>query len=296
MQRKRATLVLIAALLTPVPCVQASADDMFSTMFRMMLTMMNVMSDAMLDNNSWGNGGWGNNNWLNNWSDGLGGFNSFNLGMNAMPMMGGMWSSTPWNSMGWSPWTTVASPWTSPWSSMGGSPWNSLGSMPWSSMGGSPWNSFGSTPWNTFGGTPWNNMSGTPWTNPWSSGGGNPFAGGYPGTAGPAWGGPGNPANYGTWNSPGGYSGTALLDGRWYGNSGEILEIRGNRFRLQQGKVGLNGRIELKDNIVSMYSPQTNTVTRYTFVRNQSGLLLQDASGTVLRFTNNPVNGVVHVF
>jgi hypothetical protein len=45
-----------------------------------------------------------------------------------------------------------------------------------------------------------------------------------------------------------------------------------------------------------MYSPQTNSVTRYTFMRNQTGLLLQGVNGEVLRFTQNPVNGVVHVF
>ena len=139
--------------------------------------------------------------------------------------------------------------------------------------------------------------------NPW----GNPFGGGVPGMmpgnpvapfANSAYGYPQNFGNLapGTWNRGNRSWSSSLLDGRWYGSAGEILEIRGNRFRLQQGKVGLNGAITVENDIVSMYSPQTNSVTRYTFMRNQSGLLLQDASGTLLRFTNKPVNGIVHIF
>jgi hypothetical protein len=254
MQRKRATLLLVAALLTPLP--PAHADDagaMFGLMFRMMLTMMNVMSGSMLGNNN----GLGNN-WLNNWNNGLGGFNSFNLGMRAFPAMAGM-----------------------------GSPWSSFGGMPWSG-GGSPWSSWGN---------PWSSG----WGNPWSGGWGAPYGGGYPGYfpggAGPGRGGYGYPISYGNYRpGAGGYGGNSILDGRWYGNNGEILEFRGNRFRLQDGATGLNGMVVVNNNIVNMYSPQTDTVTSYTFVRNQTGLLMQDASGNVLTFTQYPSNGVVRVF
>jgi hypothetical protein len=181
------------------------------------------------------------------------------------------------------------------------SPFDTFGLSPWSGM--SPWG--GMSPWS--GMSPWGGMS------PWSMPGGNntwnvPFGGGYPGMfPGTAtmpfgntnYGNPANPGAYrpGTWNRRGlSYQRTSLLDGRWYGSSGEILDIRGNRFRLQQGKVGLNGAITVENDIVSMYSPQTKSVTRYTFMRNQSGLLLQDASGNLLRFTNKPVNGIVHIF
>ena len=238
---------------------------MFGLMFRMMLTMMNVMSGAMLNNGNWGNNG-GNNNWLNRFGNGLGGFNSFNLGMQALPMMSGIGS---------------------PWNSFGGSPWSSWGN-PWSSTWGAPWSAWGK-PW----GSAWNNPWSRGWGNPWRNGRGMPYGGGYPGYSP---GGYGFPISYGTSPPGGGYGGHALLDGRWYGNNGEILQIRGNRFQLQDGANGLKGMIRINDNLVDMYSPQTNTTTSYTFVRNQTGLLLQDANGNVLSFTQNPAYGGVRIF
>jgi hypothetical protein len=83
---------------------------------------------------------------------------------------------------------------------------------------------------------------------------------------------------------------SSLLDGRWYGDSGDILEVRGNRFRLQAGKTAITGVIRIENNIVNLFSPQTGTVTRYTFVRNQTDLLLQDATGRLLNFHTRPVN------
>jgi len=137
--------------------------------------------------------------------------------------------------------------------------------------------------------------------NAWSSPPGSGY--GYPGNAfmpfsNSGYGYPQTSGNMapGYWNRANIPGSSSILDGRWYGSSGEILEIRGNRFRLLQGKVSLNGAITVENDIVSMYSPQTNSLTRYTFMRNQSGLLLQDASGTLLRFTNKPVNGIVHIF
>lgn len=118
----------------------------------------------------------------------------------------------------------------------------------------------------------------------------------------PPYGGYGNRAGYGDYPPAYGggpsaaYPASSILDGRWYGSSGEILEVHGDRFRLQSGSVGLEGAITVENDLVSMFSPQTNSVTRYTFMRNQTGLLLQGENGEVLRFTQNPVNGVVHVF
>ena len=278
-------LVLVCVLAGPGE-VRASSDDMFGMMFRMMLTMMNVMSDAMLGNNV----GVGNNNWTDNLGGGL---NSFNVGMNAFPMMSGF--ASPFDTFGMSPWSGMSGmSGMSPWSGMSGmSPWSGMSGMsPWSGMSGmSPWS--GMSPGSMPGGN-----------NAW----GSPFGGGYPGmfpgsTTRPfgntTYGNPSNQGAYGpgAWNRSGSpYQGASILDGRWYGSAGEVLQIRGNRFRLQQGKIGINGNITVQNDIVSMYSPQTNSVTRYTFMRNQSGLVLQDASGTLLRFTNKPVNGIVHIF
>ena len=148
-------------------------------------------------------------------------------------------------------------------------------------------------------GSPSSNSGQIPWSmSPWNSGGGNPFAGrspgSFPGNAyGPYGGGQGSPAMYG---APARYPAISLLEGRWYGNSGEILEVRGNRFQLRTARAALGGRIGIKNNIVNLYSPQTNTVTRYSFVRNQSELLLNNGSGVMLTFRKHPVDGAVHVF
>jgi len=87
-----------------------------------------------------------------------------------------------------------------------------------------------------------------------------------------------------------------LLDGKWYGNAGELLEIRGNRFRLQDEQSSINGAIRIENNIASLYSPQTGTVSQYTFIRNQSELLLQDATGQVLGFSLRSGGGGTYTF
>jgi len=88
----------------------------------------------------------------------------------------------------------------------------------------------------------------------------------------------------------------SLLEGKWYGNSGEILEIRGNRFRLKNGRTAINGVIRIENNIVSLYSPQAGAVSQYNFIRNQSELMLQDATGQVLGFTLRSMGGGTYIF
>ena len=107
-------------------------------------------------------------------------------------------------------------------------------------------------------------MNNNPWANAYPSNANNPYT---------------NPG-YGGYQPPP----ASLLEGKWSGNAGELLEIRGNRFRLQDGRSSINGAIRIENNVVSLYSPQTGTVTQYTFVRNQSELLLQDAAGQVLSY------------
>ncbi len=82
MKNKRVIVVLLCALSLPAPSAALASDDIFSIMFRMMLTMMNVMASSMNNNN--GSNNWGGNNWgLNN---GLGS----SMGMAGFPMMSGM--------------------------------------------------------------------------------------------------------------------------------------------------------------------------------------------------------------
>lgn len=241
--KKRAILVLICALASPVPSAAEASDDMFSAMFRMMLVMMNAMSDAMLENSS--DAGWASGD-------------SFGLGMTAWPMMSGVSGMNPVSGFG-------GMPGMSPWSGMTGMP----GMSPWSGMTGVP----GMSPWSS----PMNN-------NPWA----NPFMNAYPSSV------ISPPVNQGY----GGYPPrqVSLLEGKWYGNSGEILEIRGNRFRLKDGQAAINGVIRIENNIVSLYSPQAGAVSQYTFIRNQSELMLQDATGQVLGFSQRSMGGGTYTF
>jgi hypothetical protein len=170
------------------------------------------------------------------------------MGMAGFPMLGGLGGMGGWPGM-------------SPWSGYGGGlPANGMGMSPWSySQGGSPW----------------------------SSAWGNPFMGGMspalaPGAAHAPYPGVG----YGGY--PEDYSDTALLEGRWYGISGDVLEFRGNRFRLMAGQLGITGVVRVDNNILSLYSSDTDTLTQYTFVRNQTELLLQDVTGEVLAYRRYP--------
>jgi len=241
LKKKQLALALVVALSVPVPTTANATGDIFSAMFRMMLVMMNAMSDAMLGNSN--DMGWGSGS-------------SLGMGMTALPMMTGMSGMNPMSSFG-------SMPGMSPWSGMGGMP---MTGMP---MTGMPMNGMspGSTPFNS-----WSN----PFTNAYPSNASNPYGnrgyGGYP------------PPRL------------SLLDGRWYGSAGEVLEVRGNRFRLQDARSGINGTIRIENNIVNLHSPQTGTVSQYSFIRNQSELILQDASGRILNFRLQPVNRASYNF
>ena len=260
MKHTRAILVLLCALALPARAPADDFGDMFSVMFRMMLTMMNVMSNAM-DNDGWGNS-WGGNNW-GNWGgmSGLGGW----PGMSPWSGMGGWPGMSPWSGMS-------GLPGMSPWSGISGLP----GMSPWSGMGGWPLNAGGISPWSGLPG-------GNAWNTPFAAG---PFTSAY------------SPAGMYGYGLPGGWDGPGAspLDGRWYGSSGEILELRGNSFRLQNAVTSLDGTLQISDNLINLYSPQTGTTTQYTFAGNGADLLLQDVSGQVISFHKNPVRSSLNVF
>jgi hypothetical protein len=147
----------------------------------------------------------------------------------------------------------------------------------WSGYGGLPATGMGMSPWSFSPG-------GSPWSNAW---GNNPFMGGVnpalaPGAAHTPY--PG----IGYDGYPEDYNDTALLEGRWFGASGDVLEIRRNRFRLMAGQAGISGVVRVDNNILSLYSQDTDTLTQYTFVRNQTELLLQDVTGEVLVYRRYP--------
>lgn len=187
------------------------------------------------------------------------------MGMTTLPMMTGMSGMSGMNPMG----SFGSMPGMSPWSGMTGMP---MTGMPMSGMPMTGMPMSGMNPWSS---TPFNSWS-------------NPFSNAYPSNAG-------NP--YGN-RQYGGYPPrqVSLLDGRWYGSAGEVLEVRGNRFRLRDAQSGINGTIRIENNIVNLYSPQTGTVSQYTFIRNQSELILQDATGRILNFRLRPVNRASYSF
>ena len=257
MKHKRATVVILACLSLPLPAAANDFGDMFGVMFRMMLTMANVMSSAMDNTNSW-----------NSWSSP---FNSFGSGWNSWPAMGSL--------AGFG-----VLPGMYPWSGMGGWPGSSLGGWPGSTLGG--WPGTGLSPWSLSpGGVPWGPAP-TGGFNPanLSGPGGGPFAGGLPGWPG-------------GWNRfPGSGYGISPLDGSWYGSTGEVLQVRGNRFQLSNGWNRVQGVLEVGNNLVRMFTPQTGSLQVYTYVRNQTGLVLRDTSGQVFLYRQNPFPGQVHVF
>ena len=229
LKKKQVMLVLVMVLTVQAPATANATADIFGAMFRMMLVMMNTMSDAMLNNSN--NTGWGSASPLG-------------MGVTTLPMMSGMYGMNPLTGFG------------------GMSPWSGMNSMPMNGM--NPW----STPFNS-----WSN----PFTNSYPSYANNPY---------------GNRQYGGYYPAPRG----SFLDGRWYGTSGEVLEVRGNRFRLLDAQSGISGAISIDNNILSLYSPQTGTITQYAFIRNQSGLVLQDATGRVLHFRLRSINPASYSF
>jgi hypothetical protein len=266
MKKKHTILLLVCALSLPLPSTAVAMEDLFGAMFRMMLVMMNVMSNAMLDNSNTSN---------------FGSTGSFGFGMDNWPTTNGLTTLYPATSVnsypGMTPWSGMGGvPGMTPWSGMGGVP----GMSPWSGMGGFP----GMTPWSGTGGVPGTGTGMMPWAFPYTQGS-LPYANA-----------PYNSAGYGGWRSIQPSTQASLLDGRWYGYTGELLEVRGDRFLLKYGQYSISGTVNLENNIVNLYSTQTDTVMQYTFVRNQSELMLQDSTGQILRFTNQPLNNVIHVF
>jgi len=240
----------VIGLLLCVLLLPASHARASDDIFSIMFRMMLTMMNVMANsmNNNHNFNNWGGNNWGLNNAWGNG------LSMAGYPMMSGLGGMGGWPGM-------------SSWSGM--NPWSGYGGLPATGMGMSPW-------------------SYAPGVNSWSNAwGNNPFMSGMnpagiPGTM-PA---PYPGIGYGGYQQD--YSDTNLLDGTWYGVSGDVLEIHGDRFRLVAGQMGITGVVRIDNNIISLYSPDTDTLTQYTFVRNQTELLLQDVTGEVLAYRRYP--------
>jgi hypothetical protein len=153
-----------------------------------------------------------------------------------------------------------------------------LGGWPMmSGLGGWPGSGFGSSPWlMPMGSNAWGYPMSTPgfFNNPYSGG-----AWGYPGNR--RWPGAGQPDSARMVSA-------SLLDGKWYGTTGETLEVRGNRFRLRSGRLSVNGILNIDNNLVRLYTPQTGAVQIYQFARDQTSLVLKDTQGNTLKYYLNP--------
>jgi hypothetical protein len=173
-----------------------------------------------------------------------------------------------------------------------GMPMNSLGlgMTGWPAMSGlsglGDWPGVGGWPGSGFGTSPWSlPLAGNTWGYPMSAPGflNNPYGG--------PWGYPMNrPRSRAGYPNSARFVSASLLDGKWYGVSGETLEIRGNRFRLREGRQSVNGTLKISNNVVSLFTPRTGAVQRYQFARNQTSLVLQDAQGNTLNYYLDPRN------
>ncbi len=163
--------------------------------------------------------------------------------------------------------------WGMPMSSMG------LGMSGWPAMSGL--SGLGGWPGSGFGGSPWSMpLAG----NAWGSRGffNNPYSG-------HAWEYPmRRPRSSAGYPSSARYVSASLLDGKWYGVSGEILEVKGKSFRLRDGWTTLRGTLKINNNMVDLFTPQTRAVQRYQFARDQTSLVLQDMQGNTLKFYLSP--------
>ncbi len=226
---------------------------MASMMMRMMLGMMRMFVSAMDTGGDMGMGGgmgWGSGN-TSVWPGG--GFSPWGMS----PLGVSPWSLSPWGS---SPWGS------SPW---GGSPW---GGSPW---GGSPW---GGSPW---GGSPWNGGPGNWGQTPWGSAPGYGYAPGYGGTPGYGYG-----AGLAPWQSGAApssfnpYESASGLDGRWVAQTGEVFEIRGDRFMLSQGGMPVNsGNLIINGDRMLTFSPNAGAAQEYQIAHYGQWLALARGPG-----------------
>ncbi len=134
----------------------------------------------------------------------------------------------------------------------------------------------------------WSGLGANAWPGRWGAPGPGlppavppvPRFGGYPGFGGGApWAGVPGP-----WAGRR-YAYASGLDGLWQGSSGEVLAIRGKRFRLTAGKgQQLDGTFMLTDSRLIAYIPALDETRQYRFERRGDMFALQDEQGQILVF------------
>ena len=98
---------------------------------------------------------------------------------------------------------------------------------------------------------------------------------------------PGNWSDMGQWSqsfqqfaSPG-----TQLEGTWQGRGGEVLVVRGNRYRIYAAPdQHTDGQLAIEGDILWLGNPQAGTVQRYEFASHEGRLALRDPWGPLLLF------------
>lgn len=86
-------------------------------------------------------------------------------------------------------------------------------------------------------------------------------------------------------NTASGSLSTPSLSGTWQGDNGDVLVIRGDRFRIYDGESFYNdGTFRIVGNQLLIYAPTSGIVRRYQFAYRGNQLALRDSAGQVLSF------------
>lgn len=78
------------------------------------------------------------------------------------------------------------------------------------------------------------------------------------------------------------------IEGNWLSPSGEVLQVRGKRFRLRSQAGELSGTLRYDGNSLMLSIPQTGGIMPYRYIRKRGGLILQPPSGQTLYFQQQP--------
>jgi len=72
------------------------------------------------------------------------------------------------------------------------------------------------------------------------------------------------------------------LEGIWEGRNGELLIVRGNRFRIYPGNAGyVDGYLQLSGDRLAMYNPEDANIRPFEYAESDGRLVLRDDTGTL---------------
>jgi len=75
------------------------------------------------------------------------------------------------------------------------------------------------------------------------------------------------------------------LDGVWEGRNGELLIVKGNRFRIYPGYAGyVDGYVKLSGDRLAMYNPSDQNVLPFEYAESEGRLVLRDDAGQLFLY------------